>query len=202
MTTTGYEPPPQTSLPRPTGTVLALTDPPPSVLPGTGSDLLPLGPLESGTHVSAYMSPGIAFTIPDGFSLRDEETDLLYLTSGPDQFPPDFAILRSPNQGIIDMLAAQPNLLVSRATEVSYPLGMGRSIDIEPVTTVSDDVAIASTADANAGFFLTIGTRGRVFEFDLDGSTLIVLFTAPANQFAPYAKGAEPIVASIMLTAP
>lgn len=148
------------------------------------------------------MSPSVAFTIPDGFSLRDEDTDLLYLTSGPDQFPPDFAILRVANQGIIDMLAGLPTLQVSRATDLTYPLSIGQSIDIEPAITGSTDVATASTADNDAGFFLALGTRGRVFEFDLEGSVLIVLFTAPANQFEQYAKGAEAIVASITRAAP
>lgn len=201
VTTTGYEPPPPTSMPLPTGTVLALTDPPPSVLPGTGANLLPLGPLEAGTYVSAYMSPSVAFTIPGGFALRDEDTDVLYLTSGPDLFPPDFAILRVANQGVIDMLKVLPTLLVSRATEVTYPLGKGQSVDIEPASTDSKDVAIASTADTDAGFFLALGTRGRVFEFDLEGRVLIVLFTAQANHFERYATDAEAIVASMTLAA-
>lgn len=202
VTTTGYEPPPPTSVPLPTVTSPAPTEPPPSILPDTQSILLPLGPLEAGTYVSAYMAPSVAFTVPDGFTLKDEATDLLYMTSGPDQFPPDFAIFRVAEQGLVDMLAGLPALQVSRATDMTYPLGMGHSIDIQPAADHSIDVAIARTADQDLGFALPLGTRGRVFEFDIEDGALIVMFTAPGNQFDRYAPGAEAIAASIAIAGP
>ena len=111
VTTTGYEPLPPTNMPPLTGTAPAPTEPPPSILPDTQSILLPRGPLEAGTYVSVYMAPSFEFTIPEGFALKDEETDLVYLTKGPDQFPPDFAIFRVANQAV-GITAAIPLFVV------------------------------------------------------------------------------------------
>lgn len=202
VTTTGYEPLPPTNMPPLTGTAPAPTEPPPSILPDTQSILLPRGPLEAGTYVSVYMAPSFEFTIPEGFALKDEETDLVYLTKGPDQFPPDFAIFRVANQGVVEMLAELPTLQVSRATNLTYPLGAGQSIDIEAAAADATDITIARTADTDITIVLAAGTRGRVFEFDLDGAVMIVMFSAPANYSHRYPAAANAIAASIELVAP
>lgn len=202
VTTTGYEPLPPTSMPLRTAVASSAPDATASGSHRASSNHLPRGPLEAGTYVSAYMVPSLEFTVPDGFSLKDEDTDLVHLTSGPDRFPPDFAIFRVANQGVVDTLVDLPTLRVSRATDVTYPIGTGTSIDIQAAAADSIDVAIGRTADKDAGFFLALGARGRVFEFAVEGAVLIVLFTATANQFERYAPDAEAIAASIAIAGP
>lgn len=201
VTTTGFEPLPPTSMPLPTGAASFTAAP---TLPDseTSPRHLPLGPLAAGDYVSIYMKPSVGFVIPDGFTLRDEETDLVRLTWGPDQFPPDLAIFRVANQGVVDALAGNPTLQVSHVSDVTFGLGVGRSIDVQATGADAQDISVASSADTDAAILLLVGTRGRVVEFDLDGAVLIVMFAAPANEFDRFASEADGVVTSVEIETP
>jgi hypothetical protein len=86
----------QNSTPSPVESAPSLEEPPPSE-PAVGT--IPVGPLNPGTYVSRLLVPEASFTVGTGWSLVEEQRQVVHLTrtSGPGQ---DFYIL--PFEGAID----------------------------------------------------------------------------------------------------
>jgi hypothetical protein len=175
---------------RPTATAAAA---PTEIASGTP---LPPAALSSGTFSAAYVWPHLSFTVPDGFDVRAEKTDYLWLSIGISTTAPEFAIIRVAQPGVIAGLTNRADLLVSAPVPTAVADAAAQAVDLSTPVTASGNVRIVNTATSTY-FVFPPDTAGRLIEFAVRGAPMVILYDAPAGGLAAFRPVAEQIVASL-----
>jgi hypothetical protein len=167
--------------------------PPPKPKPGTR---LPVGIYAAGTYTSVFMRPNVMLTLPEGFQLRAEEADYLWFSVGTENTAPEFAVMRPSRTGVVDALTRRSDIEPGSPFNVTVAGVKARAIDLSLVATAALGAKILNTA-VSTNFIFPPGTEGRLFELQVRGESVVILYDAPQGGYASFQQVAEQIVDSL-----